>query len=879
MLNQNSTQITEWSSICQKLGLFEGIDAQNNVNARQQIEKQLGSCYLQYILPFEQYSSTEEGQRDIGNRRVQFQRQLIMRLQQQQQQQQQSPQAHQDGSSQTQLQHHQQTQQVPQNTALQSHQPENQQRMQQNWQQQQDLQSSQAQGSLQAQQQAKRSNTRPKMSQSNDPGNSANVLQASSQFKSPSIPSQSPHPGVVPSSNAGHIPSPSASIVHSQRKLSQNSTTNNTPPSHVQSPLSQQVHQPKPNIAKRRQSSAAGQTPSQQPEMPARITPHESNGHVKPNTIKKYVPIKKESSAYNDWVLKSVSDLGDEIELTKPVYLFAPELGSLNIHALVMSLKNYTRSNPGEASSALNTLLVTTTDPNFAFSLTDAPELLDALVGLGQKILDQITTFEENSSDYVEVRSQVSDAIETTFGKYVDGKSMKGEDVVYVVDSLTGELVADEDSDFEIDDVFSPTPMQRVTEMSAQPEVEFKQCSIPNFISALQCFRSENKHHFSKAQVKGALNNSVFLVDNLITITMTLRNLSFTEQSSRCMSSNSEFKNLVFKIVKEIATRPDAFVLQRKRLCLLKDCLLMLDRNAHFLEVDSMEEAFLTYLLVTSFGPPLEENESRKLSIPSAPFGTFSYLPFSVDVFTKLFVREPKNRALFQAVLSGSLNTASFHLSSGNVVIKPSDHHSVKNLLKLHLNGDESAARTGVLSTRIFKLLMSCIPFTVNGSEYVKFILQRSSTVLQALFGAKLLVDSMISEDVNSPQNILICHWLTQNTQILLFNFMRNTTCAITECVKFEPRSGEHRVISYVVLKSLILTNTLLANAVNMKRAHQEKELECPSEFEACLKIMQDLYRVQPETEFALNTLLAPSVDQDVASEILRFRSLMKNLA
>ncbi|KAF8001795.1 hypothetical protein HF325_004296 [Metschnikowia pulcherrima] len=177
-----------------------------------------------------------------------------------------------------------------------------------------------------------------------------------------------------------------------------------------------------PNIAKRRQSSAAGQTPSQQPETPARITPHESNGHVKPNTIKKYVPIKKESSAYNDWVLKSVSDLGDEIELTKPVYLFAPELGSLNIHALVMSLKNYTRCNPGEASSALNTLLVTTTDPNFAFSLTDAPELLDALVGLGQKILDQITTFEKSSSDYVEVRSQVSDAIESTFGKYVDGK-------------------------------------------------------------------------------------------------------------------------------------------------------------------------------------------------------------------------------------------------------------------------------------------------------------------------------------------------------------------------------------------------------------------------------------------------------------------------
>ncbi|OBA23681.1 hypothetical protein METBIDRAFT_37243 [Metschnikowia bicuspidata var. bicuspidata NRRL YB-4993] len=806
MLSHSPPQITEWTSICQKLGLFEGIDVQNNASTRNQIEKQLGSCYLQYILPYEQCCSTEEGQKEITSRRSQFQRQLIMRLQHQQQQQQHS----------TQAQQHEGT-------------------------------------------------------------------QLNGQFRSSSISSQSPHHAMAPTPVIGNIPSPTASAVNQQRKSSQNSTTNNTPPSNIHSPLVQQVNTSRSNSLQRRQSSIGPHAQSQKPETPIPASLQESSDHPrkKPNTVKKYVPIKKNAGAYSDWILKSVSDLGDEIELTKPVFLFAPELGSLNIHALIMSLKNYTRNNPGEASSALNTLLVTTTDPNFAFNLTDAPELLDALVGLGLKILEQITTPEKSTSDYEDATVPSNDAIESTFRKYVKKDELRGEDIVHVVDSLTGEMIEDEDSDIDIDDVFSPKIIENVADKPTAGSFEIQKCYLPDFLSALQDFKTENKNHFSKAQTKGALDHLIFLVDNLITITMTLRNLSFTEQSSRCMSGNINFKKFVFKIVRLVATVPEVFVLQRKRLCLLKDCLLMLDRNAPFLEIDSLEEAFLAYLLISSFGPALDQNEDdlhKRYEIPSASFEMYSYLPFGVDVFTKLFVREPKNRAYFQAVFSGCFNMNFLQLNSGSVTIEPQDYQEASTLLNTHLKSENSDARLGILMTRAFKLLMSVVPFAMGGAEYTKFVLQRSSTMLQALFGAKLLIDLASTEDANGPFNLLLCHWLTSNAQLLLFNFTRNTIHIITESVKFGPSSSEHRVLSYIGLKSMILVNSLLANIVTLVRVHREDELINSKEFEQCLGKIRDIYRVQPEAEFILNTLLTPSVDQDVALEVLRFRYLLADM-
>ncbi|SGZ57689.1 CIC11C00000002154 [Sungouiella intermedia] len=102
----------------------------------------------------------------------------------------------------------------------------------------------------------------------------------------------------------------------------------------------------------------------------------------------------------------------------------------------------------------------------------------------------------------------------------------------------------------------------------------------------------------------------------------------------------------------------------------------------------------------------------------------------------------------------------------------------------------------------------------------------------------------------------------------------------ITESVKFAQTTNEHRILSYVAIKTLILINSLLANAVTLKSAISEGELseEKTADIEDHLAKFKDLYRVQPEGEFVLNTLLASSIDPDVAQEVVRLHGLLGKL-
>lgn len=873
-LNQPTLQVTEWTSVCQKLGLLEGIDPLN-VAAKLQVEKLLGLCYLQYILPYEQYTLTEDGLKDIQARRMQFQRQLFMRLQQRQGRQNQF----QNNQTQRSLNHGSPT---PNQYTPALNQPLNQ---NQNQNQNQPLN----QNVNQNQNQVHNENTNPNQNQSPNVNQSHTLLQnqnvqsqsaqtfqsphldSAKALQSPGLQMQSPFSGFV----ASPANQPSPAISANSHRLS--NASNHTSPS-VQSPhhTGSRSNSVKQSIPTRFANDSAATPQEQAPETP----------QGEPNTIKKYVPIKVLADTLGSGSLKTVSDLGDEIELTKPVYLFAPELGSLNIHALVMSLKNYTHHNPGETFSALNTLLVTTTDPNFLFKISDAPEILDALVDLGSKILDQVLLKPSNAPDYLDISYSSNDGIDSVFNKYVHGGGMKGEDLTLVVDSLTAEIVEDEDSDIEIDELFSPEEIaSELAELLESGPEETDTCEMPDFMTGLQMFREENKHHFSKIQTKSATDERIYLVDALITVTMTLRNLSFTENAGSNMVLNKPFKKFLFRIIKSIVTTPSVFIFQRKRLCLLKDCLLILDRVAFLMELETLEEAFLVFLLVSAFGPKLDDHEDepeRRYSIPSAPFDVFTYLPCAVDVFTKLLVREPKNRALFQAILTGTMSTS---LSSNNpnassITISPQDSRSTRKLMVSYLKGNETAIRQGIFLSRAFMLLMSCIPYTAyagNGVETTRFVFQRSSTVLQALFGAKLLIDLVPMEEVNGNLTCLPCSWLASNVQILLFNFTKNTFSLITESVKFARSTAEHRVLSFVGFKALVVVNSLVASVVILKKAMAENELsaERTAELEKNLGKFKDLYRVQPEADFVLNAILAATIDPDVAHEVMRFRGLM----
>ncbi|QWU88142.1 hypothetical protein CA3LBN_002407 [Candidozyma haemuli] len=837
-LNQPSPQITDWTNLCKKLGLLEGIDVSSNLMAKQQIEKSVGTVYLQYILPYEQHDSTEEGRKELQARRVQFQRQLYMRFQQQQQQLQ------------------RQQGQQPQNQAANQNLSQRPQQLQEEQMKQQER-------------------------------NSPNV----NQFQGP--PAQSPHTGSMPTPGipqSGRIsqpvdvtqPSPGPGAM--SRKQSQVGRSNQGSPAVLQSPYLQQQGLSRSGSVTQRSASAqsryeASGTPRR--SVVAEPAPEVVSGD--PNTIKKYVPVKESTDTYGAVTLKSVSDISAEIELTKPVFLFAPELGSLNIHALTMSLKNYSVTNPGEIYSALNTLLVTTTDANCQFKVSDSPELLDALTSVGHKVLSQVTKTAGKPEMYEDVKAQAKGPIDSIFEKYVKAGEMQGEDIVYNVDSLTAELVEDEDSDIEVDDVFSPEQHESESPEVTNESTDYSDFNVPDFLTGLLAFREENKHYFSKIQTKSATDEQIFLVDLLITVTMTLRNLSFTGDSRALMASNASYRELIFKTIKAVFVHPDYFVFQRKRFCLLKDSLVMLDQIAFHMELGNLEEAFLTFLLVSAFAPKLNEFEDqpgKSCLIPAAQIDVHTYLPYGVDAFAKLLVREPKSRAYIQAVLTGSLNviSSSDHPSASSVVVTPEDHHEAKKMVMAYFKGDEQALKSGTLITRAFKLMMSIVPFTVSGIEFTRFALQRSSTTLQALFGAKLIIDLIPSDEVNSQLNRLPLWWLADNVQSLMFNFTKNTLSLITESVKFPRQTQEHKILSCVGTRSLKVVNSLLGNAANIKRALDDGEIQDATErenIENALVKLKALYRVQPESEFVLNTLLAASIDPDVAQEVVRLHGLL----
>lgn len=559
--------------------------------------------------------------------------------------------------------------------------------------------------------------------------------------------------------------------------------------------------------------------------------------------------------------IKTVSNIAGEIEVNKPVYLFAPELGSINLQALVMLLKNNTVPDSPEVVNALNTLLVTTSDANFAFDIGACLELVDMLAEVGLKTLDKIVAGGKRVDPYEDTDDlDTHQAIDEVFKKYINPRDIPDENIVYNVDSLTGN-VEDEDSDMEVD-VFSPV------EAHSSPDLETPEKSedIPTFqffdyLTMLNGFKDENKYHFSTLQTKSAVDDQVLVVDELITVTMILRNISFSGVNKYKMSSNELLRDLVFGIVRAVGLYLDKFVFNRKRLCVLKDCLFLLYNISHDLELRTLEEAFLSYVLISSFGPDLGDCRS----IPLVSVERFSYMPYAIDTFTKLLVREPHNRSFMNAVLTGSLSAPGV-----SIKIHDSDRTTTRKMICDYLKSSDITS--GELLTRSFNFFLSILPLDTNSLEFSRFIDVRTATVTQALFGVKLLID-LIPKDEESPLRFLTTKWLVDNEKLVVMNINKISLSLI-------PESTKNGLLALVLLKILIMVNSLLANSLNLIELEENNE-ETMVLADPLMKKLQQLlknYRIYPDKDLSLETLLNPMVDKNIANELIRQFGLIRNI-
>jgi len=706
----------QWPFVAQKLAL--------PVDQNPQLARDLAKAYIDYLLPFEQYASTPEGQRDLQARRqaIQKQHEAILRQlkQSQQHQQQQIPQQM----------HPQQQQSIPNTQPSSANVP------QQHMSPQIRQQSIPNQQLQQQPTQAQVPTPVPQFQQLNNL-RSAAASNAGSPMNLPQQPQQAQQQFANQQFQAQQM----------QKRRSQGSQRGSS----VNSPLigvqNQQIptqQAPQMNL----QSQVPTPVQAQPQSIPGTMSPAapQEEEVVRPNVIRNYVPDQRLIELHAGYDIKALNQLGEQIDSAKPIFLFAPELGAINIHALTMSLESGVLS---EVNTALNTALVTSADNNLPIPLSECPEFLEALTTLGIRTLDQLMTG-SNSRKNIGVENVDLDdltpknsAIDDIFSKYVKNED-DAEECEIIVDSFSAQPVEqnpsngyNRDGDIEIIDADADEEKPSIENLeetratSALPDIP-DQYAIPSYLDMLVAIRSESEHPFSKIHTRTADDPQVLLIDQLTTISMVLRNISFYDHNAISLATSDSLKEFIFKIIHSIAIHPDKFIFTRRRLGFLKDALIILMNISHLVELKTHNEVLAVLALVLAFGS--EEQSDGKLLLSEYSPSAHKYQSHGVDVLAKLLVRDPPNRSLFQAVLTGSYDS--------NLPFTEVEEH--KKLVALYV-GEKEPHLT--LLSKVFKYLVSIIPLTSLGLTAI--IQERDAAILQSLIASILVTDMIPTESIS----------------------------------------------------------------------------------------------------------------------------------
>lgn len=551
-----------------------------------------------------------------------------------------------------------------------------------------------------------------------------------------------------------------------------------------------------------------------------------------------YKPIKRQMQLTNGYDVNYLSQIGEKIEANKPIFLFPPELGSVNLHALTMSLQS---GDLGEVNTALNTLLVTSSDSVLKVPLDKYPDTLDTICILGTKLLRNLfvrslpqnceaissnrndalssdkvdaqdltkqsnitglarAEFSDTKSNYCDEYdveaflndrstsySRMDELMDNIFDRYcADADGECGNTAVIVVDSLTGEELRQsitstaspaQTSKAETDERIHKIENEQKQEKAASKVVNWdilpeplpkfsnqwlSNLCVPSYLQSLKCINDEVNTLFTKVNTRGAEDKDIAITDQLSTISMILRNVSFSERNSKLMARNTFLKRFYLDLLWMLFMNHDVFVFHRKALNFKKDILITLTNISHAYEIASELECFLILMLVLSFGQPrksVPELDSHVLSFVERPLSRGQYGGFSADVFAKLLSLDHPNRQLFKDVL---------------LLFPKQDNHDKKDdksfqteavyhLVEAYCEGDRFKLLNDTVS-----FLLSLIPFT-QIDKAPNLIEEMAPVISQSLTCLITLVSFL---DTNEPaigdselENIPL-KWLTAEENI-----------------------------------------------------------------------------------------------------------------
>lgn len=489
-------------------------------------------------------------------------------------------------------------------------------------------------------------------------------------------------------------------------------------------------------------------------------------------SARNYKSVERPIQLTNGYDINYLSQIGEKIDANKPIFLFPPELGVINLHALTMSLQSNDLS---EINTALNTLLVTSADSMLKVPLEKYPDLLDAICILGINLLTDLMTLKpieshlfnlnepspfsksdtthfngrpdsnmENQGDKRYLRSQYCDEydVETYLSNsevsysttdqrmskildsYVRGLAAGSDqaDMNYsiTVDSLTGEDLQQSTTSL-ITPAQSPEREEPVVDgenyvsrnthsweilpqpISSLPGQSLENLYVPSYLESLKDVNREINTPFTKVNTRGAEDENVLITDQLSTISMILRNISFSEKNSKLMARNAFLKRFFSALLWAIFLNHQKLAFKRKALNYKKDTLVTMTNISHAYETDNGLDCFLFLMLMLSFGEtrkPSSSPGSSVLTYTEIPLNVGHYSGFSVDIFAKLLsLNHPKRRFFKDVLLLSSANKK----NNG----QPENNEVISRLIEIYCGENKLRLFNDTVS-----FLLSVIPFT-----------------------------------------------------------------------------------------------------------------------------------------------------------------------
>ena len=438
--------------------------------------------------------------------------------------------------------------------------------------------------------------------------------------------------------------------------------------------------------------------------------------------------------------------------------------------------------------------------------LDDCSELLDSLCQLGITLLNELNdgssvsrekfTFSQNYLEEAVVTdphftsySRNEDLLDSVFRQYT--QKHEGNDVTVKVDSLTGldleqtinaiptpantplpnqnnatidlldNDIEDDKTDVNIKEEMNYHKWDLLTEPLKYRKGQTIDLQTPSYLTSLRNIRDEVDTIFTKVTKRGAENLQILITDQLSTISMILRNFSFSEINSRLIAKNRFWKRFLSDLLWSLFINPaEKFKFHRKCLNCKKDVMLTLTNTAHLLEIDSHVDLFFLLMLTLSFGEPKKLNgNSNQITYSEYSLNWGKYNAFSTDVLAKLLSLGYPNRTFLKSILLNSFDINDYK----NV----KDVEIAKVLINKY-NGDDK----GKLFNDLVSFLFSAIPFqqlSTNPIIFENIIPIVSQTMISLLELLKFFkTDDNKNKDSFQGRKNLPLLWLKSEENIAL---------------------------------------------------------------------------------------------------------------